>query len=380
MATGYSVFVAIAFGLFISPLTQEFGWNRTEISLAFTICTYVIVVLSPLVGIWIDRHGVRTLLLPGIAAFAVALAALALQNGSLWVLYGLYAVAAIAGSATLPPGYSRIVVAWFTTHRGLALSVALSGVGISAIVLPPILESVISHHGWRVAYIGLGAICLGVTLPVVTAWLREPAQSNSGKSAQSLVVPPLQWDTILLRISAATLTLGIAVGGVLVHLVPLLTERFQSTQRAATAFSLLGIATLISRLACGWLLDRIRATRVSLIVFLISGAGVIWLGMEAEPVATYVALLALGVGFGADFDVISYVISRYFPLESFSRVYGTVYSIFLVGIGTGSALTGLGYDFFGSYNAAFVGLGILLCLTGVLFSSLGPYRHALVQN
>jgi len=153
LATGYSVFVGVVFGLFIEPLSSEFGWSRTAIAGALTLCSASIVLLAPVAGALLDRYGIRRILIPSIGLFGIAVAALSMLRDDLWMFYGVAFAIALAGIATLPATYSRMLVKAFTERRGLALSVALSGVGVAGIVLPFALERAISSYGWRTAYL-----------------------------------------------------------------------------------------------------------------------------------------------------------------------------------------------------------------------------------
>src|SRR5687768_9533942 len=107
MMLGYSNIGVLSFGLFIVPLSGEFGWGRGDVSLAYTAMTYTMVLLAPAAGMLVDRVGVRRVLLPSIVAFALAIAGLSLVTASLLHLYVAYVLVAVLGAGTAPTTYTR---------------------------------------------------------------------------------------------------------------------------------------------------------------------------------------------------------------------------------------------------------------------------------
>ncbi len=389
LATGYSVFAGVVFGLFIEPLSGAFGWSRTAISGALTLCSASIVVLAPLAGALLDRHGVRTILIPSIGLFGVAVAALSAQTGQLWVFYGLAFAIALTGMATLPPTYSRMLVNAFSRRRGLALSIALSGVGVAAVVLPLVLERAIANYGWRTAYLCFALVVLLVGWPVVMAWLREvPPSTTASGVARPETSGSAFWSTRrallrqtpLPRLAVACFLLGLSLFGVVVHFVPWFSIELGSTQKAAAAASLLGLSTFASRLLCGWLLDRVFAPYLAAGVFAVAALSLFYIGATDLTAGVLVAVALIGLANGADFDIISYLVSRYVPLSHYTWAYGVVYSAFLAGATVGPLLLGFAYDQKGSYALGVQVFAVAVLAAAGVFVTLGPYREPLHPN
>lgn len=387
LATGYSVFAGVAFGMFIEPLSSAFGWSRTAISGALTVCSASIVIFSPVAGALLDRYGVRTLLIPSIGLFGLAVGALSTLQDNLSLFYLLAFAIAMSGIATLPATYSRMLVGSFTQRRGLALSIALSGVGVAAVVLPLGLERVIATSGWRAAYMCLAAVILLIGWPIVGFWLREaPSSVNPGEATVTHRDPSFseatEWSsrveilrrTPLLRMVIACFVLGLSMFGVITHLMPWLTAEFGSTQEAAAAVALLGVSTFASRLLCGWLLDRVFAPSLAAVVFGVAAVSLMYIASSETTHGILVAVLLLGLANGADFDIISYLVSRYVPLTHYTWAYGIIYSAFLTGATVGPLLLGFSYDQAGSYSPGALLLAVAVLVAAVLFAALGPYR------
>jgi predicted MFS family arabinose efflux permease len=384
------VFAGIAFGMFIEPLSSAFGWTRTAISGALTICSASIVLCSPLAGALLDRYGVRRLLVPSIGLFGVAVGLLSTLQGNLLIFYLLALAIAVSGLATLPATYSRMLVGAFAQRRGLALSIALSGVGAAAVILPLGLERIIAQYGWRTACLTLAAVILLVGWPIVGLWLREVPSTTgaddarNGLRARSIPNSPelrsrleLLTRTPLARMVVACFVLGVSMFGVVTHLMPMLSAEMGSTKSAAAAVSLLGASTFASRLLCGWLLDRVFAPYLAAVVFVVAAASLMYIASSNATAGILVAVILLGLANGADFDIISYLVSRYVPLPHYTWAYGVVYSAFLTGATIGPLMLGFTYDRTGTYSLGVLLFAFAVLVSAALFATLGRYREPL---
>ena len=173
MLVGFASLLVYTFGIFLKPLTEEFGWSRQAASLAFGIAAIMIAVCSPPLGYLLDRVGARRVILPCMAVFGCAFASLALLTRHLWHLYAIFAILGAVGSGTAHLAFTRAVSTWFDRHRGMALALVMAGGAVGAIVLPPASQALIQSLGWRAAFAILGAMVLAVALPVVVPLVRE---------------------------------------------------------------------------------------------------------------------------------------------------------------------------------------------------------------
>jgi MFS family permease len=167
----------------------------------------------------------------------------------------------------------------------------------------------------------------------------------------------------------------VVTNGCVVHLVPLLTDRGISAQSAAFVASIAGGAVLVGRVWTGYLLDRFFAPNVTMGFFLALAFGVFLLGTGATATTALFAAMLVGLGLGAEVDIIGYLVGRYFGLRAFGEIYGYLFAGFVLGAGLGPMLMGSGFDATGSYRwvlGAFV--PIKLVATG-LMTQLGSYRY-----
>jgi MFS family permease len=365
LAFGYSSIGIISFGVFVLPLSEEFGWGRGDMSLALTLMSVAIVFLSPVAGTLLDRYGVRRVLIPSIFFFGIAIAGLSLMTGSLLHYYAMYLLLALAGVCTTPASYSRVIVAWFDARRGLALGIVLAGIGVGTAIIPPYIELLTSNFGWRVAFLGVSALILLVSLPAVWAWISEPVKELPDGTArveegfsfrESIATRQFQF------IAISFLLLGIMSGGILAHLVPLLTDRGVTPAVAASVASLLGVTLIVARLFIGYLLDRFFAPGVVAVFLMCPVIGLVILMSGAGGTPAIFAVVMVGLGIGAEMDFMSYLVSRYFGLRAFGRLYGLIYASITVGVSIGPIVMGYSEQLGGTYD---FGLKVLLFASAV---------------
>jgi len=384
LTLGYSTFVVVAFGLFVRPLSDEFGWSRADISLALTVSSVMIVILGPVVGRLTDRVGARRVLLPSIALFGLAISGFSLLTNSLWHFYFMFFVMAIAGLGTLPSVYTRFIVDWFTTRRGIALGATLSGVGIGLIIGPPFIQNSIETMGWRGGYLVISGLILCISLPTAFILLRDRNAATSDRQAatvapgekhSSLMV--FLRDRVFITLVSAFCLLGAVSVGLTAHLPSFFMDRGYSGEGAAGFMSLFGAAVIVGRLSCGVLIDRYFAPIVMSIFLTGMVVALALLGAVSNEAVYMLAAVLLGLGFGAELDVMSYLVSRYFSFNRYAGIYAYVYSAFTVGAAVGPVLMGLCYDIAGNYIYGFWAFAVMAAISIGLVLMLGPYRQSL---
>src|SRR5689334_22511049 len=163
-----------AFSLLLPPIVDEFGWDRGATAAAFSFGFILAAVLSPLLGRWMDRYGPRMVIEAGVACVALGLFA-ARYVAAPWQLYVTLGVLVGAGSVCLSyTGQACYLPNWFVRRRGLAMSIAFSGVGVGSIVLFPALQAIIAAAGWRAACTALGIAVLLLLAPLNLFVRRRP--------------------------------------------------------------------------------------------------------------------------------------------------------------------------------------------------------------
>jgi MFS family permease len=374
--------MACTFGVCLKPLMTDMGWDRASASFALSFGGIFSALMVPVFGWMMDRWSIRRVALPGIVLYSAAIALLALSPRSFLVFTLLFALAEGLSAIQTPIGYAKAIAAWFDRRRGLALGIAMSGVGLGGFIMPQLAEALIERIGWRGTYVVFGALTLVVAFPAVALWIREP-RAGEGEHGGPVVArrdlpgltpgqaaATLRFWTLL----AVLFLVAISINGTVAHVVPLLTDAGIPRATAAATLGLFGLATMSGRLLAGYLVDRFFASYVATVLFLAPIAGFGFLASAAGALPAFGVTL-LGLGLGTEIDLIAFLVSRYFGQRAFGQIYGYCFMVFSFGSASGRFAGGYVYDLAGSYNPALVAAGIALVIAVILVNTLGAYAY-----
>lgn len=364
-------------GIFATALQKDYAWPRGEILAAIMFMTLGLVLLGSSVGRLIDRIGARKVAIGSTIGLGLSIAAMSAINANILSFYACWAVMATVALGTFPMTYAKILNGWFDRARGLALGISLASTGVTGALYPFYLNPLIASHGWRVGYLGLAALPIFIALPVLLLWLKEPP-----KDAQSVIAAPV--DGLAVRVALrqyrfwasalAGMALAAGTSGLIPNLMPLLTEHGIAKTSVAQALASLAISVTAGRLIAGYLLDRLWAPLVGLALVIPSTIGVALLATPGTGYYTsIVAVVAIGLVAGAEFDLIAYMTGRYFGQKHFSELYGLQYAIFGLGAGIAPAVYGALRDRLGSYQPVLAISAIMFMLAAALLLTLGRY-------
>jgi MFS family permease len=340
-------------------------------------------VSAPFVGWLIDRYGSRRVILVGTFLFGSILLGNKAFSASIRQFYIYYALLGVAlhGLGPIPYGYT--VCRWFDRRRGLALGPVMVGIGSGAMIMPSLAQQLIARFGWSNTYTIFGGAVLLVALPIVAALLKEKPEDlgmvPDGVPQKDFTVTGAEFD---LGLSAAqawrTRTFWLMVGAFflvsasvqrcLVHIAAMFSERGKTLQTAALAGSFAGVAVMLGRV----LLDRLFAPRLAAAFFAAAAIGIGMLGFGSPPIAFAGAFL-VGLGLGAEVDLIAYLTSRYFGLRAIGKIYSSIFAAFGLAGALGPLMTGAGFDRTGSYRIPLIAFLAPTLLASVLITRLGHY-------
>lgn len=389
LTVGNGPVMQFTFGVFVKPLSEAMQTDRGTISGALLAGLVATGIATPLIGRLIDKHGTRRVAMPAIALFALGMAAIGLFANSPAALILMYALCGIVAAGQTPLPYSKAIAAVFDERRGLALGIATAGVGLGTMLMPMLAQKLMASFGWRGAYMGLGLVTLLVALPAMAGLVtrrREEAASADCAAASSTRATPHAaapgMSAAQARVSGrfwclavAFFTVALAASGVVAHIVPLMTDRGVPAASAAAAISAAGLALIVGRLAAGWLLDRLHAPHVAMVFFSLPLLGIALLLGTADARFGIPAAILVGLGLGAEVDLIAFLQSRYLGLKAFGEIYGYLFAIFMLGSGLGPFLMGQSFKLLHSYDPALMVMATGLVLACVLMARLGAYAY-----
>jgi MFS family permease len=377
LIVGNGPIMQFSFGVFIKPVTAELGVQRGTLSSALLVGLALTGLATPFVGRFVDRRGVRGIALVSILLFAIGMAMIGLFTASVVSFVVLFAFTGLVAAGQTPLIYAKAVSAAFDRQRGLALGVAMAGVGLGTVLIPKLAQLLIEQIGWRNAYVSLGVLTAAIAIPAVL-WLVDGGEYQNG-------VPPEQpgltgRETLATatfwKLAAGFFLMAMAASGTIAHLVPLMTDRGIPPGTAANVLSSAGLALIGGRLLAGYSLDRFFAPYVAAIFFALPVLGILLLLSTSTVPLALVSILLVGAGLGAEVDFIAYLQSRYFGLKAFGEVYGYLFTVFMFGSGVGPFVVGMGYQTLHSYDLAMYAVSGGLLLACGLMLSLGRYRFS----
>ena len=380
MLTGFAM--VYSFAAFFSPLEAEFGAQRGETSLVFSIAAFLYFSLGSVAGSIADRIGPRAVVAGGLLLVAAGLVVASLANGLLAVYlgYGL-GVGAGVGLSYVPS--VAAVQRWFQRGRGTASGIAVAGIGVGTLIGAPLAHELIARIGWRPTYLVLAALtALGAV--VSAALVRRgpehyglapdgdpPASHNAAAAAsglslrQALRTGPF-WS---IYIGAFLMSFGLFVP--FVHLVPYVRDAGLSEGFGVLLIALLGVGSTVGRFLFASLTTWLGRRRSFAMMYI--GAGlmmILWTQSTSRP-----ALIAFALVFGAFYGgfvaIAPSLAADYFGSRSLGAVIGTLYSGVGIGALFGSPVAGFAYDFFGSYSGAILA-GAALCFVSFVITMLAP--------
>ncbi|MBK1613415.1 MFS transporter [Rubrivivax gelatinosus] len=377
LIVGNGPIMQFTFGVFLKPITQEFGWERSTTSTALVVGLLGTGLCVPIAGRLMDKYGVRAVTLPSITAFALAMIALAFFANSPMAFVIIYALMGMAAAGQTPMPYSKAITAAFDDKRGLALGIAMAGVGIGAALVPQIAQYLVTNYGWRGAYVGLAALTFCLAFPAVALFVNTEPAVKHGSAGAPIARPGLTGAQALRTgkfwaLAVAFFSVAMASNGTIGHIVPLLTDRGFSPQIAAGAMTFAGVALVAGRFVAGYLLDRIFAPYVATFFFVIPLGGIALLLMAPGQMTATIAVVMIGLGLGAEVDLIAYLVSRYLGMRSFGEIYGYLFMIFMLGNAVGPFLMGVSFGM-GGYETCLAGFVVALVIASGLVLRLGTY-------
>ena len=348
-----------AFGLFIAPIEETFGWTRTEISASLSFAA-VGGLSAPLLGRAMDRFGARPVLVLSLVVFGLSFCLRPLMT-ELWHWYALSFMqfATFSGMTVLPAG--RLVAAWFPHVRGRMTGVAATGNNAGGLVMPVFVAALLAAMPWSDASVVIGVASFAVA-GVAALVIRESPPAARAPRAAREAAPALPGrglrETVCARTFCAILaatTLGtFTYSAILPHVLAHLVNKGMANASALSALGALATAGICGKLLFGWMSERFGARRMMMsnlvgqaaFAALLAGAG------HSAVLAVAAPLFGLFMGgFGALYIL---VVQESFGLRHYGSVMGLMNLGTVVSFGFGPLIAGASYDVSGGYGAAFL--------------------------
>lgn len=367
-----------SFSVFLKPMAADFGWSRGATSLAMTFYSLVYGGLGMVMGTLTDRYGPRITVSIGAVLLGVG-GLLMSRIDSLWQLYFCYAFFMGGALATMWVPLSTTVSRWFVARRGLAVGILAGGAGAAAILGAPLTTYLVAQFEWRTAYLILGILAF-VSIGITAQFLRhspkseglempasETTSASTARSAAHENVAQAEftpWQALhtaqFWLLFVIFMTWGLAFVIPLIHTISYTTDLGLSSSVAATVMVLMGVGSLISRVAVGAMVDRFGARNVLLAALVSQIVVMLSFIVARNAPSLYIVGFLYGVAYGACVSAIPGLVSKLFGVAAMGAIFGIAYFGSGLGQSVGPPMAGYVYDITSSYEGAFlIGAGIL---------------------
>ncbi|MGQ0429536.1 MAG: MFS transporter [Gammaproteobacteria bacterium] len=383
-AVSITPMVYTVFGLFLIPISTEFGWPRSAVSFALLLLAVIGAISYPVVGRLIDRFGGRRVILAGNVAFAAAVAAVSLIGASHLQFYAAYVLVGAAGAIPSSVTFTKVIAGWFDRNRGFFLGVVGGvGNGVGAALSPIFVNLLLLHYGWRGGYIGAALLILLIGFPVLYLLLHDPPRAPRAAAGESLrsegmtLAQALATPTYWIILAAVALGAG-CMTAVFAHVVPILLDRGFDADRATAVLATFALVTAGWQVGMGFLLDRFPRPWIAAPFYLAALAGLVLFETTSSYPLLLLAAVLMGLDLGTEYGVLPYFLSRYFGVRHYGAISGVAYGVIVLTQGITPFLMDLSFDLRGSYGAAIVAIcaglliGALLILRLPRFDVVAP--------
>jgi MFS family permease len=342
----------------LPAIQADFGVTRAAASFPYTLMMLGFGVGGILMGRLSDRYGVRIPLVGATCMLALGYVAASMASSLLMfaIVHGVL-IGMLGSSASFGPLLAD-TSHWFERRRGLAVAIVASGNYLAGAVWPPVVQYLIESVGWRSAHLYIGVICLVTMLPLTFAmWRPAPhigpatGASTASRTPRTLGVSPR---TLQILLVIAGVACCVAMSMPQVHIVAYCADLGYGPAVGAQMLSLMLGFGIVSRLASGFIADRIGGLRTLLLGSVLQGLALLFYIPFDGLTSLYIVSAMFGLFQGGIVPSYAIIIREYFaPKEAGARV-GLVLMATLFGMALGGWLSGAVFDLTGSYRAAFI--------------------------
>ncbi|MDQ2651407.1 MAG: MFS transporter [Chloroflexota bacterium] len=361
------------FGVVLKPVSEQFGWDRAQLTGAVMVGMIVISICQPIVGTLVDRIGPKKILVAGLLLLGLSLIPLSMVT-QLWQVYLVYGIVMPLGLAAASPVLSTAIVGrWFQEKRGLAMSIATSGSAFGQLLIVPIATWIMVFSTWEMTYRIQAVAILAVSLPLSIILLRDnPAAGTAaakadqeGMTLREAVSNPAFW-----ILGFGFVVCGWTMAFPNTHFLAYADDMGMSVLHAANAISVTAIFSVLGSVLLGMAADRYDRSYVLGLTYALRGLAFLLLILLPGGNLIYLYGLVLGISWTATTPLTAAIAADRYGPRHLGLIFGSLFTFMNLGFGVGSFLDGVIYENLGGYNGALainvilgvIGAGLVLLL------------------
>ncbi len=375
-----------AFGVFVIPMSEEFGWDRTTISLALALGVLVNGLTQPFMGYLFDRSGVRVIL-ASLIVVGLTTVSLAATFHILFLAFTFGVVASVGLSGASSINTKALLAKWFLRRRGTVIGLNGAGSSLGGLVLVPFAAYLMEATSWRVSWVALGLIILVLSVPLAFMFLRDdpgamglgpdgdpgPRQDGAtGPGYQALgLLETDRWTRAfrslpIWQISSSYFVCGCTTMVISFHFVAYAEEEAGASPiMAAWAFSFMMLLNVVGAIGAGVLGDRYSRKNVLATAYLLRGCAYVVLLTTPSTAGLWAFATLAGVSWVATAAVTSALTADVYGVRALGTIAGISFGFHQLGGSLSVLLAGVLNDVTGSYTLPFAIVGSLLFLAAL---------------
>ncbi|RTZ97865.1 MAG: hypothetical protein DSY90_06130 [Deltaproteobacteria bacterium] len=360
--------ISYSFGIFLPSLQAEFSWNRAGTSSIFSVYLLFVGLFSIWGGRFCDRFGPRIVVL-GMGIMSGLSLVLTSQVTSVWQLYFTYSVLFSLGTGAMYIVAMSTASRWISAHRAGALGIIGAGGSLGTVGIAPLSAWLISSFDWRKAYLIMGMVAWSALIPL-SLFLKNKPSANAPHPAGA---PPLthcentgpslgaMMKTQPFRLlSFSWFSYAFCLYMVMGHLVPAMEDVGVAPFQAATALSLMTVASIPSRVIAGFVADRVEKKKVITGFSLLIAVALLFLAWASQGWHYYLFAVVFGVAYGGIDPPLAAQVGDFFGLSKVGQIMGILMISWGIGSALGPYIAGLAFDLTGTYQPAFLLSGLIM--------------------
>jgi len=371
------------FGIFIGPITKDFGWTTTALTGALTMRMVVAGLIGPIIGPLADKkHGARVLMTCGVL-MAGAIPLLVSRINQLWQFYLLYSFIGAIGMVGFGGLVTNAVLSkWFIVKRGRAIGIAAIGISTSGVVFIQVAHNLIASNGWRFTLVVIGLMIWGIALLPVFLFVRrrpedmgllpdgitaEVSEANGELELEDVwtLKEALRTKALWLLLMGFNIT-GLALSGVFIHFYPFVEFKGFSADVAANAMTVFAFCCAIVKIPWGLLAERIHVRYCITACYIGCALSLLILLNTDSLFFVFLFAIAYGIALGGDMVLRELVWANYFGRTFLGTIRGVVMPINLISMAGGPLFAAWLRDWTGSYQLPY-SIFVVTGITGTIF-------------
>lgn len=356
-----SLGVRHAFGLYLVPMSHEFGWGHNVFSLAIAMQNLIWGAVQPITGAFADKYGSKIVVAVGGALYALGLLLMAVSSTGLLLNLSVGLILGLALSATsFPVLLSAVGRAAPPEKRSLAMGIASAAGSFGQFIMLPSTLLLLQSLGWSGALI-VSAILIVLIVPL--AWmLKAPMYQNP--NASSVSQPALGFKQVLVIAKNHKpfwfLALGFFVCGfqvvfIGIHLPSYLIDHGFNATTGTVFLALVGLFNIVGTYTAGWLGGRYSKPHLLMWLYGLRGIAIIaFLILPLSIWTIYAFGIIMGLLWLSTVPLTNGIVANMFGIKYLTMLSGIVFFTHQVGSFFGGWLGGLNHDLTGNYNAIWI--------------------------